>query len=185
MGGRLPACRLRCGEGETERAASSRLPSLRRAPQQAFNWDVIHPDGLTGTRVMAELAIHAIQSALKSVKEEPLTQHEADAAEGPLPAPLIPHNYQSLTDTCFIGSHFTSIVTYQDRCGRLRLSLALGCVWRLPVLLFSRVALRTLHANQTCTRRFQWVNEAKNGSIRPKWGMVANEVRVQPWHHGT
>ena len=36
--------------------------------EKAFYWDPIHPDGKTGARVMAELAIHLIDSTLKELE---------------------------------------------------------------------------------------------------------------------
>ena len=61
--------------------------------EKAFYWDPIHPDGRTGARVMAELAIHLIDSTLKELEARPLQPYEIEAAhkEG-TQAPMIPGN---------------------------------------------------------------------------------------------
>ncbi len=63
---------------------------------------------------MAELAINLIQTAVKLLREQPLSRAEEAAALSPLRPPMIANNYQSLNNICFIGEHFTAIVTHKD-----------------------------------------------------------------------
>lgn len=75
-------------------------------------------------RYMAELAVHLMLRAMADVKMRPLRVAEVDAAAAPLPTPMIPHNFESKNDKCFIGTHFTEAVTAKvGRGGRQRLRL--------------------------------------------------------------
>lgn len=88
-------------------------------------------------RYMAELAVHLMLRAMADVKMRPLRVAELDAAAAPLPAPMIPHNFESKNDKCFIGTHFTEAVTAKvGRGGRQRPRLTkpsmharLGLAW--------------------------------------------------------
>lgn len=59
---------------------------------------------------MAELAIHLMLRTMAEVKMRPVREYELAAAKAPLPLPMIPHNYESKSDKCFIGTHFTEAV---------------------------------------------------------------------------
>lgn len=61
-------------------------------------------------RVMAELGIHLLIKAMVSVKRRRLAEYERAAVVAPLPQPMIPNNYESKGDKCFIGNHFTDVV---------------------------------------------------------------------------
>eukprot|EP00775_Hariotina_reticulata_P012114 gene12114-12253_t len=72
----------------------------------AFYRDEVHPDGVTGHRVLAELAITLLQRAVVDLLHNPLTDEDKAYINRPLPAPMLPTNYESLADKCFVGEAF-------------------------------------------------------------------------------
>lgn len=72
----------------------------------AFYYDEIHPDGNTGHRVMAELVVTLLQRGVADLLHSPLTEADKAAAAQPLPPPMIPGNWESLSDRCFVGEAF-------------------------------------------------------------------------------
>ncbi len=58
----------------TARKRAARGGRGARTTQIAFNWDPVHPDGRTGARVMAELALGLLQSSLSGLEQRPLSQ---------------------------------------------------------------------------------------------------------------
>ncbi len=70
------------------RVHSSGPQRPRPWPQVLFNYDNIHPDGNTGMRIMAELALHVIDSTLSGLEAQPLTDQEVAHVNGPLPEPM-------------------------------------------------------------------------------------------------
>ncbi|GFH18797.1 uncharacterized protein HaLaN_15658 [Haematococcus lacustris] len=65
-----------------------------------FYFDVVHPDGNTGHRAMADLVIQLFADATKG----PSRRRPAHAAHNALPPPMIPGNWESRSDKCFIAS---------------------------------------------------------------------------------
>lgn len=82
---------------------------------KAFYWDHIHPDGRTGARTMGELAFNLVRTVYNSLEHKPYNADEEDAfALAPLPAPMVPGNYESISDKCFIGMHFVDTVKEKE-----------------------------------------------------------------------
>ncbi len=50
-----------------------------------------------------ELALRLLTDALDSLSSKPLSDSDRMAASAPLPPPMIPNNYPSISDRCFIG----------------------------------------------------------------------------------
>jgi hypothetical protein len=80
-GGGLRWCRGAAGSKPGAHPARPHPISTHRSPLQ------IHPDGLTGHRVLAELAYHLL---LKTLNEGPLDGEERLALEAPLVDPMLP-----------------------------------------------------------------------------------------------
>ncbi|GFH11612.1 uncharacterized protein HaLaN_07142, partial [Haematococcus lacustris] len=110
-----------------------------------FYWDVVHPEGHTGHRAMADLAVHLLADAARAVTKHRHYNHTADLARAaaPLPPPMIPGNWESTTDKCFIGDMLQAAV--------------------LPP--------PTPAAANTA---FQWLND-QPAHKRAKWGLVATQ----------
>jgi len=72
---------------------------------KVFYWDIIHPDGMTGHRFMGEIAAQAVLDGVASVKASPLTPEELAEIDD-IPPPMMPNNWESKADKCFIGPHF-------------------------------------------------------------------------------
>ncbi|KAJ9522489.1 hypothetical protein QJQ45_008221 [Haematococcus lacustris] len=70
-----------------------------------FYFDVVHPDGNTGHRAMADLVIQLFADATKG----PSRRRPAHAAHNALPPPMIPGNWESRSDKCFIGGALQEI----------------------------------------------------------------------------
>lgn len=83
-----------------------RLRDLQELKGKAFYYDPIHPDGNTGHRVMAELAMHLVATVARDLKTNPINSADDDGAAAPLPRPMIRDNHASTHDTCFVGPHF-------------------------------------------------------------------------------
>ena len=75
-----------------------------------YFYDRVHPDGWTGHTIMAELAVHLVDEVLADVAANPLQPLEVAEALHPLPPPMIPNNYESVSDKCFIGDGFIKSV---------------------------------------------------------------------------
>lgn len=73
---------------------------------QAFYYDYIHPDGHTGHRVMAELAITLFQRGIADILHSPLSEYDKAYIHSSIPPPMIKGNYESLSDKCFVGDGF-------------------------------------------------------------------------------
>ncbi|KAG1660750.1 hypothetical protein FOA52_010624 [Chlamydomonas sp. UWO 241] len=97
--------RMRVGE-EGFQVAAPRNSNETALKDKAFYYDNVHPDGRTGCRVIAELAIHLISSVLAQVK----SSEPAALQPQPLPPPMIPGNHESANDKCFIGGSFVATV---------------------------------------------------------------------------
>ncbi|KAL6752501.1 hypothetical protein V8C86DRAFT_2753172 [Haematococcus lacustris] len=110
-----------------------------------FYWDVVHPEGHTGHRAMADLAVHLLADAARAVTKHRHYNRTADLARAaaPLPPPMIPGNWESTTDKCFIGDMLQAAV--------------------LPP--------PTPAAANTA---FQWLNDQPPHK-RAKWGLVATQ----------
>jgi DNA polymerase alpha subunit B len=127
-----------------------RLPSPVQGA--AFYHDRIHPDGLTGHRMLAELALHLLNSTVRALRAEDAAAALAPAAAAApaaakpakgsgaaaapaaappvLPPPMLPNNYESGSAACLVGApFFTDAVKRQEG--------------------------------------FQWLNEAKGLRLRP------------------
>jgi len=114
---------------------------VKRLAYKSFFFDKIHPDALTGSRAMAELAMHLIQRVLHDLKLHPLqpgtsspsgdsskgegegdSTHEEESSGGGggagvqpvIPDPMIPGNFQPLNDKCFIGRLFQGTIVTAD-----------------------------------------------------------------------
>ncbi|KAG2488702.1 hypothetical protein HYH03_012702 [Edaphochlamys debaryana] len=71
-------------------------------------YDVAHPDGNTGHRVMGELAAQLILDAHAMVAAgHRLSAAEAARVEAPLPPPMLESNLESAADRCFVGPSLT------------------------------------------------------------------------------
>ena len=121
----------------------------------AFYHDRIHPDGLTGHRVLAELALHLLNTTAQALRAEDaaaaLAPPPAAAAAAPaepsslsrtmapdfIPDPMIPGNYESGSAACLVGAPF-----FTDAVKR--------------------------------RQGFEWLNEAKGARLRP--GFIATAV---------
>lgn len=71
---------------------------------QSFFSDGVHPAGDTGARVMAELLIHLLMKVVDGIKALPTNEEDNKAASEPLPRPMIPGNYPSMSDRCLLGA---------------------------------------------------------------------------------
>ena len=71
---------------------------------QTFYSDGVHPAGDTGARVMSELLIHLLIKVMDGIKISPVSEDDKKAISDPLPRPMIPGNYPSLSDRCLLGS---------------------------------------------------------------------------------
>ncbi|KAG1658766.1 hypothetical protein FOA52_001308 [Chlamydomonas sp. UWO 241] len=81
---------------------------------QVFYWDLVHPDGLTGHRFMGEMVATLVLDALASVRASPITDSEREAVARPIPPPMLPDNFESPSDKCFIGPAFLAAVASHD-----------------------------------------------------------------------
>ena len=77
---------------------------------KVFYWDVIHPDGRTGHKAMGELVAQYLLDGLADVKARPLVPAELLLVSEPLLPPLLDHNFESVSDKCFIGNKLVEIV---------------------------------------------------------------------------
>ena len=65
--------------------ASPRLNDKDKLKGKAFYWDPIHPDGMTGARVIAELTMHLIKRIYEEVTDHPVTKEVSTLTHaGPL-----------------------------------------------------------------------------------------------------
>lgn len=90
---------------------------------KSFFFDKIHPDALTGARAMAELAMHLVLHARRELEAQG-SAAATDAVEAgggdiggsalDVPPPMIPGNYETLSDRCFIGTHFQGTIKAAD-----------------------------------------------------------------------
>eukprot|EP00195_Chlamydomonas_chlamydogama_P016102 CAMPEP_0202891718 /NCGR_PEP_ID=MMETSP1392-20130828/1712_1 /ASSEMBLY_ACC=CAM_ASM_000868 /TAXON_ID=225041 /ORGANISM="Chlamydomonas chlamydogama, Strain SAG 11-48b" /LENGTH=508 /DNA_ID=CAMNT_0049575555 /DNA_START=27 /DNA_END=1553 /DNA_ORIENTATION=+ len=80
----------------------------------SFYFDPIHPDGVTGARVTAELAMHLVDKVVAGLTVKPLSPEEEAVPPLKLPQPMIPNNFESVSDKCFISQHFTDTVVGKD-----------------------------------------------------------------------
>lgn len=83
--------------------------------QIAFYADTNHLDGLTGSRVFAELVIHLLQATMEDLDRRPYTDEDEAAAVAPIPQPVHYGNYESHADHCYVGTTVRDIVTYTDK----------------------------------------------------------------------
>lgn len=81
---------------------------------QAFYYDNIHPDGETGGRVLAELVIYLVKQTVEEIKRQPPGPEVMAGAQEPLPRPMVPKNFESVTERCLIGVNFVNVVTAHD-----------------------------------------------------------------------
>ncbi|EFJ42302.1 hypothetical protein VOLCADRAFT_107349 [Volvox carteri f. nagariensis] len=81
----------------------------------AFYYDVVHPDGHTGHRVMAEVAGQLILDVWADVAAgyEPSAE-DLSVLNALLPAPMLPDNLESAADKCFIGPAFQNTMIETD-----------------------------------------------------------------------
>ncbi|GAX81637.1 hypothetical protein CEUSTIGMA_g9065.t1 [Chlamydomonas eustigma] len=77
---------------------------------RSFYYDQMHPDGNTGARVIAEMAMHMIKTAEEWLQIRPMTDKEVANVALALPAPMIQGNREAMADKCFIGNSFTQTV---------------------------------------------------------------------------
>jgi len=78
---------------------------------KSFYWDKIHPDSLTGLRAMGEIAMHLIESIQSELSSGMGTSERADAAPGnDVPTPMVPGNFEAISDRCFIGENFKNTI---------------------------------------------------------------------------
>lgn len=77
----------------------------------AFYRDKIHPDGETGHRVLADLAIYLVMRTIEQLNQGPPGPEVAAAVQQPIPPPMMPGNYESYGEKCVIGMFFVHAVT--------------------------------------------------------------------------
>ncbi|KAG2447186.1 hypothetical protein HYH02_007929 [Chlamydomonas schloesseri] len=71
---------------------------------RAFYFDVVHPDGNTGHRVMGELAAQLVLDAWAQVSSGyNISAEDVARINKPLPPPMLAYNFESRSDKCFIG----------------------------------------------------------------------------------
>ncbi|GLI61581.1 hypothetical protein VaNZ11_003996 [Volvox africanus] len=81
----------------------------------AFFYDVIHPDGNTGHRVMGEIAAQLVLDVWADVASgSQLSPEDQQAIDAPLPSPMLPDNLESKADKCFIGPAFQRTMIESD-----------------------------------------------------------------------
>lgn len=82
---------------------------------KAFYYDNIHPDGDTGGRVLAELAMQLVNQTAEALARGGAAAAAWAAAPPPellaVPPPMLPDNWESPTDSCLIGNNFVAAVT--------------------------------------------------------------------------
>ncbi|GIL59876.1 hypothetical protein Vafri_14684 [Volvox africanus] len=73
----------------------------------AFFYDIVHPDGNTGHRVMGEIAAQLVLDVWADVAAGyQLSPEDQQNIDAPLPVPMLPDNLESKADKCFIGPAF-------------------------------------------------------------------------------
>ncbi|GIM15714.1 hypothetical protein Vretimale_18452 [Volvox reticuliferus] len=77
----------------------------------AFYYDIVHPDGNTGHRIMGEIAAQLVLDAWADVAAGyQLSSEDQEAMDAPLPVPMLPDNFEPQADKCFIGPTFQRTV---------------------------------------------------------------------------
>ncbi|KAG2429693.1 hypothetical protein HYH02_013951 [Chlamydomonas schloesseri] len=80
-----------------------------------FFYDVLHPDGHTGHRVMGELVAQLVLDAWAQVSSGySLSAEDAAAVAAPLPPPMLEANMESASDHCFIGPALQQTVIHRQ-----------------------------------------------------------------------
>ncbi|KXZ48764.1 hypothetical protein GPECTOR_25g348 [Gonium pectorale] len=81
----------------------------------AFFFDIVHPDGNTGHRIMAELAAQVVLDVWAQVAAGyKVTDEQKARVTAELPAPMLKGNFESRTDKCFIGPAFQQTVIHTN-----------------------------------------------------------------------
>ncbi|GIM10433.1 hypothetical protein Vretimale_13985 [Volvox reticuliferus] len=81
----------------------------------AFFYDVVHPDGNTGHRIMGEIAAQLLLDVWADVAAGyQLSPEDKQAMYAPLPRPMLPDNLESRADKCFIGPTFQRTMIETD-----------------------------------------------------------------------
>ncbi|KAG2493704.1 hypothetical protein HYH03_008218 [Edaphochlamys debaryana] len=77
----------------------------------AFYFDIVHPDGNTGHRVMGELLAQLVLDAWAQVSSGyNVTAEQIEHMYAPLPTPMLPNNQETSSSLCFIGPAFVKTV---------------------------------------------------------------------------
>ncbi|GIL54431.1 hypothetical protein Vafri_9966 [Volvox africanus] len=77
----------------------------------AFYYDLVHPDGNTGHRVMGEIGAQLLLDVWADVAAGyQLSPEDQQSIDAPLPVPMLPDNLESKADKCFIGPAFQRTV---------------------------------------------------------------------------
>ncbi|GLI61503.1 hypothetical protein VaNZ11_003832 [Volvox africanus] len=81
----------------------------------AFYYDLVHPDGNTGHRIMGEIAAQLVLDVWADVASgSQLSPEDQQAIDAPLPSPMLPDNLESKADKCFIGPAFQRTMVETD-----------------------------------------------------------------------
>ncbi|KAG2488213.1 hypothetical protein HYH03_013207 [Edaphochlamys debaryana] len=82
---------------------------------KVFYYDVLHPDGQTGHRVMGELVAQLVLDAWEQVAAGPvaLTAEVAESVNAPLIQPMLPNNFEAVTPHCLIGNALVGAVIHK------------------------------------------------------------------------
>jgi hypothetical protein len=84
----------------------ARMEDVEGLAGRSFYYDKIHPDALTGARVMGELAFHMVSKG----REGSGSADDEDALSPQLPPPMFKNNYAAASERCFIGSNLQNVI---------------------------------------------------------------------------
>ncbi len=82
-----------------------------------FNWlvvlacaaDDMHPQDRTGHRALADLFIGLVRATAVDLGNRPLGAADEEVAQEPVPAPMVPGNWQRNSSTCLLQRNFEKV----------------------------------------------------------------------------